>query len=74
MVILAGVVGLAGNVVLEVVLDDELIAKHFSDCDANGNSWISFKEAETAMGLDRPGFAAFDEGAAGLAMRHILMC
>lgn len=33
----------------------------FRICDGNGNGWISFREAEAALGLDRAEYANFDE-------------
>ncbi len=41
--------------------DDAVIERYFADCDENGNGWISFREAESAMGLSRQSFAEFDK-------------
>jgi Ca2+-binding EF-hand superfamily protein len=41
--------------------DDQLVTKFFNDCDENGNGWISFREAESAMSLNRDSFAIFDK-------------
>jgi Ca2+-binding EF-hand superfamily protein len=40
--------------------DDQLVTRYFNDCDENGNGWISFREAESAMSLDRDSFKIFD--------------
>jgi Ca2+-binding EF-hand superfamily protein len=40
---------------------EEAIARgYFTTCDHDGNGWVSMREAERAMQVDRDGFAAFD--------------
>lgn len=51
---------------IQTETDEDLIARFFSDCDANGNGTINFKEAEASLSLDRAGFAVFDKDKDGL--------
>lgn len=46
---------------LQTATNEELVEKYFADSDANANGFISFKEAEAAMKLDRDDFAVFDK-------------
>jgi Ca2+-binding EF-hand superfamily protein len=41
-------------------LADDKPATYFAACDYDKNDWISFREADEALGIDRAGFAVYD--------------
>jgi Ca2+-binding EF-hand superfamily protein len=42
--------------------------RYFAICDQDGNGQISFKEAQTSLGLDQAGFALYDTDADGMIL------
>ena len=44
---------------------EERVAEHFLLCDLNANGWISFREGQATLGLDRLQFQRYDENRDG---------